>query len=141
MRGFSSARTAPAVDAGSFKPGPHGTAVALSTVELVTVAGVLLVLLSVIVYNNFAAALAARRKAVAGAQLGWVGRHVHFEGSVVGEVVAEEGDLLILRKGEQTLAVQRSQVRPQGHDLGLKEFDNAAALTEGAAWQARSGAP
>jgi hypothetical protein len=108
-------------------------------VQLYAILGVLVVLLGVIVYNNVAAARATRRTAPAPSP-GWVGRHVHFEGDVVGEVVAEEGDRLILRKGDSTLAVPRSQVRPQGLDLGLKAFDGAAALAEGAAWASRNGA-
>lgn len=115
---------------------------ALANVELVTVLGVLLVLLGVIAYNNVMAARATRKGKADAAAQGWVGRHVHFEGDVVGEVVAEDGDRLLLRKGGQTLAVPRSQVRPQGHDLSLKPpFDSAAALAEGAAWQARDEAP
>ncbi|MCA1812225.1 MAG: hypothetical protein LC623_09490 [Halobacteriales archaeon] len=112
---------------------------ALSNAELLTVLGVLLVLLGVIVYNNVMAAIATRRRARADPAASWVGRHVHFEGDVVGEVVAEEDSRLLLRKGGQALAVPRSQVRPQGLDLGLKTFDRQAALADGAAWQGRDG--
>jgi hypothetical protein len=111
-------------------------------VQLLTVLGVLAVLLGVIVYNNVAAAMATRRKGKAQpAQHPVLGKHVHFEGDVLGLAVAEAGDRLILRKGEQVLAVPRGQVRPQGLDLGLKPpFDRAAAEAEGAAWQAQNGA-
>jgi hypothetical protein len=111
--------------------------VALSNVELLTVLGVLLVLLGVIVYNNVMAAVATRRRARADSGSSWVGRHVHFEGDVVGEVVAEEEGRLLLRKGGQALAVPRAQVRPQGLDLSLRSFDREAALADGAAWQGR----
>jgi nitrogen fixation protein FixH len=113
----------------------------VDAVELYTILGVLAILLGVIVYNNVAAALATRRRAAAApAASPWMGRHVQFEGDVVGEVVAEEGDRLILRRGDRTLAVPRAQVRPQGLDLSLASFDRAAAQAEGEAWQARGGA-
>lgn len=113
----------------------------MDLVQVYTVLGVLLMLLAVIVYNNVAAARATRRRRAAQPDASpWLGKHVQFAGDVVGEVVAEDGGDLILRRGNATLAVPRSQVRPQGLDLGLKEFDRDAALAAGAAWQARRGA-
>lgn len=113
----------------------------MDPVQLYTILGVLAVLLGVIAYGNVRAALAARRVRALAPGTGWVGRHVQFGGDVVGEVVAEERGLLILRKGPDTLAVPRDQVRPHGLDLGLRSFDPAAAAAEGAAWKSRTEAP
>jgi hypothetical protein len=111
--------------------------VALSQVELYSILGVLAVLLGVIAYNNVAAARASRAAGGPRAQPAWLGKHVHFEGNVLGEVVAEDGGLLVVRRADATLAVPRSAVKAHGLDLSLTGFDRDAALAAGAAWQAR----
>lgn len=120
---------------------------AISQTELLTVAAVLVLLFAVILYNNFRAAKAtravkaaaeqARGGSVAPADRPWVGRYLQHEGDVIGQVVAVEGERVIVRKGAATLAVPRSQVREQGADLGLTgSFDAAAAERDGAGWKA-----
>lgn len=112
----------------------------MDKVELTTILGVLAVLLGGIAYNALVAARARARAARSLPTTGWVGKHVQHDGRVVGEVVADEGDTLVLRKGEAMLCVPRAVVHPQGLDLGIKgSFDEATALAEGAAWKLRHG--
>jgi hypothetical protein len=112
-------------------------------VQIYTVLGVVAVLLGVILYNAWSA-VRLRVKAAAslpGASASWVGKHVQHQGDILGEVVAEEGDKVVLRKGPATLVVPRALVRPQGLDLGVKgDLDIATALAEGQAWQVQHGA-
>jgi hypothetical protein len=110
-------------------------------VDLYTVLGVLAVLLGVILYNSMSALRTRARAASALPSSTWLGKHVQHHGDILGEVVAEEGDKVVLRKGPATMCVPRSLVRPQGLDLGVKgDLDLATALAEGQAWQVQHGA-
>ncbi len=118
---------------------------AFSQMELLTVAGVLVLLFGIIVYNNARAAKATRALAAAKAGMTpeemsapkpWPGRYLQHEGDVLGQVVAVEGERVIVRKGATVLSVPKAQVREQGADLGLTgSFDAAAAEREGASWK------
>ncbi|MEK6985974.1 MAG: DUF5749 family beta-barrel protein [Candidatus Thermoplasmatota archaeon] len=117
---------------------------ALSQTEILTVAGVLVLLFAVILTNNFRAAKATRalKAAQAGADAAptnkpWLGRYLQHEGDIVGQVVAVEGERVIVRKGTINLAIAKSQVREQGADLGVVgTFDLAAAERDGVGWKA-----
>ncbi|HUR61502.1 MAG TPA: hypothetical protein VM286_03965 [Candidatus Thermoplasmatota archaeon] len=114
----------------------------MDPVQTYTVLGVLAVLLGVILYNAMSALrVRAKASAATGPAASWVGRHVQHHGDILGEVIAEEGDKVVVRKGTATLCLPRSFVRPQGLDLGVKgDLDMATALAEGQAWQVQRGA-
>ena len=111
----------------------------MATEQLVTVGGVLAILIGVMVYNT----LAASRKPIvpvaapgpAAAAAVWVGRYVQHEGDIVGQVVAVDGDLVIVRKGASWLGIPKAAVREQGLDLGATAYDAAAAAAAGSAWR------
>lgn len=117
---------------------------ALSQTEILTVAGVLVLLFAVILTNNFRAAKATRalKAAQAGADVApankpWIGRYLQSEGDIVGQVVAVEAERIIVRKGATNLAIAKSQVREQGADLGVVgTLDLATAERDGAGWKA-----
>lgn len=117
---------------------------ALSQTEILTVAGVLVLLFAVILTNNFRAAKATRALKVTQASADvaptnkpWLGRYLQNEGDIVGQVVAVEAERVIVRKGALNLAIAKSQVREQGADLGVVgTLDLAAAEKAGAEWKA-----
>ncbi len=123
-----------------------GLGVAFSQTELLTVGGVLGLLFTVIVYNQMRAAKVMRAahaeaSGIAPAITGkpWPGRYLQHEGDILGQVMAVEGETVIVRKGATTLAVPRVQVREQGADLGLMgAFDAAAAERAGEAWKGKA---
>lgn len=116
-----------------------------STSEQIVAAGaVILVAVGVMVYNTLATASQAKARVAAAAKPGgvgvqpptWVGRYVQSHGDVVGQVVALEGDTVVVRKGAVTLVVPRSKVKEQGLDLGLAAgTDLVQAEKDGAAWK------
>jgi hypothetical protein len=119
--------------------------VAITQEELVTIGGVLALLFGAILYNNVRAAKATRALKAAEAGAGaapagpkpWAGRYLQHEGDVLGQVVAVEGDKVVVRKGAATLAFPKSAVREQGADLGLTgTLDLAAAERDAAGWKA-----
>jgi hypothetical protein len=111
--------------------------------EILTLAGVLVILLAVIVYNNVQA-MRARVKARAAARppndepeggddlLLKFARH---EGSVVGETVARDGDRLILKQSGTFKAVLAAQARVEAGEVVLTgAIDWPAAEAAGKAW-------
>lgn len=107
-----------------------------TTQQLLTAASVMAVLIGVMVYNRLAAARAASPKPTGPAST-WVGRHIQHEGDVLGQVLAVEGDKVLVQKGATRLAFPRAALREQGLDLGLMGTpDMAQAERDGAAWKA-----
>lgn len=121
-----------------------GAAVAFSTAQLATVAGVLAVLFVVIVLNNVAAmrARSKARSAAAGAGPGGEGavhpllvKFARHEGSIVGETVAIDGDRLVLKQAGVFKAVPVRQAEVKGDDVVLTgAIDWPAAEAAGREW-------
>lgn len=126
--------------------------VALDQGQLLTLAGVLVILFLVIVVNNVAAMKArARARTGAGQAKGSTGsastssepvhpllvKFARHEGSVVGETVALDGDNLILKQAGLFKSVPRSQAEVQGEEVVLTgHIDWPEAATKGAEWHA-----
>lgn len=124
--------------------------VALDQGQLLTLAGVLVILFLVIVVNNVAA-MKARAQARPGAASGTgaaeasssepvhplLVKFARHEGSVVGETVALDGDHLILKQAGMFKSVPRAQAEVKGEDVVLTgHIDWPAAATKGAEWHA-----
>lgn len=125
---------------------------ALDNTQLLTLAGVLVILFAVIVYNNVMAARARAKTAgtasTSGAGLGsrstssapvdpLLVKFARHEGSIVGESVALDGDRLILKQAGVFKAVPKAQARVEGDDLVLTgAIDWTQAAADGAAWHA-----
>jgi nitrogen fixation protein FixH len=109
--------------------------------DLLTVAGVFAILAGVMVYNTLAASRRPIPAAAAGqaqaAPQPWVGRYVQHEGEIVGQVVAVEGDDVVVRKGAAFLVLPRVAVREQGLDLGVAAYDAEAVAKAGESWKGR----
>lgn len=118
---------------------------ALDTADYGALAGVLIILLAVMVYNQ----LKARDAKPAGAGTGpsnsgeddehtvhpFLSRFVTHEGDVVGETVSVEGDTLILKQAGVFKAVPMAQAELRGDEVHLSghiDWDHAQA--DGAAW-------
>jgi hypothetical protein len=127
-------------------PGRLGAPVAFSNEQLATVAGVLAVLFVVIVLNNVAAmrARSRARSAAAGGGAPDPGsgpvhpllvKFARHEGSIVGETVALDGDLLVLKQAGVFKAVPARQAEARGDDVVLTgAIDWAAAEAAGREW-------
>lgn len=125
---------------------------ALDNTQLLTLAGVLVILFAVIVYNNVVAARArAQSKGGAGSKSvplpGGSGsaepvdpllvKFALHEGNVVGETVALHGDRLILKQAGVFKAVPRAQAMVKGDEVQLTgAIDWDQAERDGAAWHA-----
>ncbi|MEA3165423.1 MAG: hypothetical protein QOJ26_275 [Thermoplasmata archaeon] len=110
--------------------------------QLYTVAGVLVILFAVIVYNNVAA-MRSRAKAKQAKATGGHDGPVHpllvkfarHDGSIVGETVAIDGERLILKQAGSFKAVPVAQAAVVGDDVVLTGMiDWAAAEQAGRAW-------
>ncbi len=126
---------------------PHVT---LDNTQLLTLAGVLVILFAVILYNNVVAVRA--RKAEGGAGPGSTSsanspsaepvdpllvKFALHEGNVVGETVALDGDQLIVKQAGVFKAVPRAQAVVKGDEVQLSgTIDWAQAERDGAAWHA-----
>ncbi len=118
--------------------------------QLLAAASVLAIVIGIMVYNMLAA---ARKPTAATAQTGeasasvaapktLVGRYLQHEGDVVGQVVAIDGEAVIVQKGAHHWAIPKTQVREQGLDLGLVGTVDAAAFeAAGALWKAGQAGP
>jgi hypothetical protein len=121
---------------------------ALSQPQLVTVAGVLVILFAVILFNNVAA-LRARSRARQGASGAGAGagagdgspvhpllvKFARHDGSIVGETVAIDGDRLVLKQAGAFKSVPLAQAEAKGDDVVLTgSIDWLAAEEAGRAW-------
>jgi hypothetical protein len=120
---------------------------AFDQTQLLTLAGVLLILFAVIVGNNVSAARSrGRAKAAAGAS-GTAGaggdtvvhpllvKFARHEGSVVGETVAIDGDRLVLKQAGTFKSVPLAQAQEKDGEVVLSGgIDWAAAEQAGTAW-------
>ena len=115
---------------------------ALTETQLWTVLAVLVVLLAVIVYNNLSAGQRRRRDGKDGPEPSvspFLAKFVQHEGSIVGEVVALDGDRLVLKQSGAFKSVPTAQARAEGDEVLLTgPIDWDAALRDGAAWLERS---
>lgn len=123
--------------------------VALDQGQLLTLAGVLVILFLVIVVNNVAA-MRARSRGASGGLRGQAGagtstepvhpllvKFARHEGSVVGETVALDGEQLILKQAGMFKSVPRSQAEVQGDEVVITgHVDWPEAATKGAEWHA-----
>ena len=124
--------------------------VALDQGQLLTLAGVLVILFLVIVVNNVAA-MKARAQARTGAAAGkgssassssepvhpLLVKFARHEGSVVGETVALDGDNLILKQAGMFKSVPRAQAEVKGEEVIITgHVDWPEAATKGAEWHA-----
>lgn len=117
---------------------------ALGQTQLYTVAGVLVILFAVIVYNNVAAMRARiqSRQATQAAGTSHDGpvhpllvKFARHDGSIVGETVAIDGERLILKQAGSFKAVPIAQAEVKGDDVILTGMiDWAAAAQAGTAW-------
>lgn len=124
--------------------------VALDQGQLLTLAGVLVILFAVVVLNNVQAARLRKAGRVgAGAGGGKAGtsssepvdpllvKFARHEGTVVGETVALDGDRLILKQAGMFKSVPRSQAEVRGDEVVITgHVDWPQAATEGAEWHA-----
>ncbi|MEK6975657.1 MAG: DUF5749 family beta-barrel protein [Candidatus Thermoplasmatota archaeon] len=122
---------------------------ALDQGQLLTLAGVLVILFLVIVFNNVQAAR-ARIASRAGSSPGkssaasssapvdpLLVKFARHDGSVVGETVALDGDRLILKQAGTFKAVPRAQAEVRGEDVVITgAVDWSQAAVDGAAWHA-----
>lgn len=118
---------------------------ALTQSQLLTLAAVLVVLFAVIVFNNMAAARARRAGLGSTPKATGDGPAVHpmvakfarHDGSVVGEGVAVDGDMLILKQAGTFKAVPLAQAEVVDDEIRLTgPIDWVAAESAGAAWHA-----
>jgi len=88
---------------------------------ILAVAGVLVILLGVVFYNNMRAMQPVARPpgATAASRDPILQRYVHHDGAVVGQAVAVMGDRVLLRQGNVHKAVPRAQLEPAGDELRL----------------------
>ena len=120
---------------------------ALTQAQLLTMAGVLVILFAVIVYNNIEAARA--RKAARGGAKGsssatssspvdpLLVKFARHDGMVVGEGIAIDGDRLILKQAGVFKSVPRAQAEVRGDEVVLTgAIDWDKAIADGAAWHA-----
>ncbi|HJQ93884.1 MAG TPA: DUF5749 family beta-barrel protein [Candidatus Thermoplasmatota archaeon] len=115
---------------------------ATSDTQLYTVAGVLVILFAVILYNNVAAMRARSKARQASQGPGHEGpvhpllvKFARHEGSIVGETVAIDGDRLIVKQAGSFKAVPVAQAAVEGDDVVLTgAIDWAAAEMAGAEW-------
>lgn len=116
----------------------------LTQTQLLAVGGVLAILLGLIAYNRSAAAKGRAAKDADGPAVHpYICKFVQHEGAVVGEVVAMEGDRLILKQAGVFKSVPSAQAKPVGEELVLEgSVDWPAAIRDGTAWHQknRSGA-
>lgn len=119
---------------------------ALSSTDLLSVAGVVVILVGVMVYNALRAAKA--RPAATEPAGGIFGgpatgpdvlhRYVQHGGAIIGQAVAVEDGRVLLRQGTTHRAVPGSKLERAGNELRLVgDLDLSASETEGAAWAAR----
>ena len=114
---------------------------ATTDTQLYTVAGVLVILFAVILYNNIAA-MRARLQARQAQAPGHEGpvhpllvKFARHEGSIVGETVAIDGDRLIVKQAGTFKAVPVAQAKVEGDDVVLSgAIDWPAAEKAGAEW-------
>jgi hypothetical protein len=115
--------------------------VAFTQEEILSVAGVLVILVGVVVYNNMRAMRprpAAAVNPTATTEQPIVGRYVHHEGAVVGQAVALEGSRVLLRQGNVHKAVPLEQLERVGDELRLMgTIDWMESEREGSQWAAR----
>src|SRR5688500_12396608 len=112
---------------------------ATTDTQLYTVAGVLVVLFAVILYNNVMALRARSKARQASKAAGHEGpvhpllvKFARHEGSVVGETVAIDGDRLIVKQAGSFKAVPVAQAAVQGDDVVITgPVDWAAAEKAG----------
>ncbi len=125
---------------------------ALTQGQLLTMAGVLLLLFAAIVVNNVLAArarIAARgpkashapssgsSSSASGPVDPLLVKFARHEGSVVGEGIAIDGDRLILKQGGVFKAVPRALAEVHGDEVVLTgSIDWEKAVADGAAWHA-----
>ena len=116
---------------------------AFDQTQVLTLAGVLLILFAVIVANNVSAARSrGRAKAAAGAGTGGEAvvhpllvKFARHEGSVVGETVAIDGDRLVLKQAGTFKSVPLAQAQEKDGEVVLSgSIDWAAAEQAGTAW-------
>lgn len=118
---------------------------AFDQTQVLTLAGVLLLLFAVIVANNVSAARSRGRAKAAGAAgtAGTGSEVVHpllvkfarHEGSVVGETVAIDGDRLVLKQAGAFKSVPLAQAEEKDGEVVLTgSIDWAAAEQAGTAW-------
>jgi hypothetical protein len=119
---------------------------ALSSTDLLSVAGVVVILVGVMVYNALRAAKA--RPTGAGPAGGSFGgavtgpdvlqRYVQHGGAIIGQAVAIEDGRVLLRQGLTHRAVSEAKLERAGNELRLVgDIDLVASEAEGAAWAAR----
>ncbi len=114
---------------------------------LYSLAGVTLILLAIVYFNNQQAKLVRERGASPDApgsdeeegdiEDAWLLKFVQHEGGVVGETVARDGDQLILKQAGVFKAVPIAQATVHGDEVVLKgDIDWDAAIAAGSAWHA-----
>lgn len=120
---------------------------AFDQTQVLTLAGVLLVLFAVILANNVSAARSRGRAKASAGSAGTAGsggdavvhpllvKFARHEGSVVGETVAIDGDRLVLKQAGTFKSVPLAQAEEKEGEVVLSgSIDWAAAEQAGAAW-------
>ena len=103
--------------------------------DLISAAGVIVILLAGIVYNHLQVARGAGRTSPALASASMLGRYASHRGSVVGEVVAITTDRLVIRQAGTHKAVPLAQARLRDGEVTLEgDIDWDAAEDAGKAW-------
>ncbi len=115
---------------------------ALTQTQLYTVVAVLAVLLGIILYNNVMASRARRKKGANEPEPSvspFLAKFVQHEGSVVGEVVALDGERLIVKQAGVFKAVPKAQAKAEGDEVVLTgAIDWNEAVQQGTAWYAKN---
>ena len=91
---------------------------ATSQEQLLAIGGVLAILVGTMVVTRM---LAARQAQAARSAPGFVGKYAHHAGAVVGKVVAQEGDMLVVEQGGVRRRVPLAAAREQGDDVVLAQ--------------------